>query len=172
MVLKPEPVFSAVEKIKANYQNGSTPKVVMMSPRGKKFDQITARGLVKKDSLIILCGHYEGFDERITELVDYELSIGDFVLTGGEIPVMAVVDTITRLIPGVLGDEKSSHEESFSHGVLEYPHYTRPDDFRGHKVPDVLKSGNHVKIEAWRRDQAVKKLKRIDQIYSSSRVLH
>lgn len=130
-----------------------------MTPRGQKFDQISARRLAKEDNLIIICGHYEGFDERIMELIDAEISIGDFVLTGGEIPAMAVVDAMVRLIPGVLGDETSAHDESFSRGLLEYPHYTRPDEFRGKKVPDVLKSGNHVKIEAWRREEAVKKTK-------------
>lgn len=193
MVLKPEPIFAAVEKIKndlrssriassepaAGTQRSSTtsrlpssalsrtssgsedldPKVILMTPRGKKFDQISARRLAKEDNLIIICGHYEGFDERIMKLVDGEISVGDFVLTGGEIPAMAVVDAVVRLIPGVLGDASSAHDESFSHGVLEYPHYTRPEDFRGLKVPEVLKSGNHVKIEAWRREQAVKKTK-------------
>lgn len=198
MVLKPEPIFAAIEKIKADLQssrlassepavgtqrssttaslpasalsrtssssadlnhNGFEPKVILMTPRGQKFDQISARRLAKEDNLIIICGHYEGFDERIMELIDAEISIGDFVLTGGEIPAMAVVDAMVRLIPGVLGDETSAHDESFSRGLLEYPHYTRPDEFRGKKVPDVLKSGNHVKIEAWRREEAVKKTK-------------
>lgn len=154
MVLKPEPIFAAVEDAK---KKSPKAKVLLMTPRGKKFDQINARKLAKEESLIIICGHYEGFDERIMELVNAEISIGDFVLTGGEIPAMAVVDAVVRLIPGVLGDEASSHDESFSRGVLEYPHFTRPDDFRGHKVPDVLKNGNHVKIEAWRRQEAVKK---------------
>ncbi len=156
MVLKCEPIFAATEHIKANNKD-LRPKVVLMTPRGKQFDQIQARQLVQEDSLIVICGHYEGFDERIMELVDMEISLGDFVLTGGEIPAMAVVDAVARLIPGVLGDETSAHDESFSRGVLEYPHYTRPDEFRGQKVPEVLKGGNHAKIEAWRREQAVRK---------------
>lgn len=154
MVLKPEPIYAAIEAIK---QKSPTAKVILMTPRGKKFDQITARKLAKEQTLIILCGHYEGFDERIMELVDVEISLGDFVMTGGEIAAMAVVDSVARLIPGVLGDEKSAQDESFAHGMLEYPHYTRPEEFRGQKVPEILKSGNHVKIEAWRREQAVAK---------------
>lgn len=158
MVLKCEPIFAAVEAIKASNKY-LHPNVILMTPRGKKFDQIQARQLVKEDSLIIICGHYEGFDERIMELVDMEISIGDFVLTGGEIPAMAVVDAVARLIPGVLGDENSAHDESFSRGLLEYPQYTRPNDFDGRVVPEVLLGGNHVKIEAWRRAQAVEKTK-------------
>lgn len=156
MVLKPEPIFGAVEAAK---KKSPKAKVILMTPRGQKFNQIAARKLSGEKALIIICGHYEGFDERIMELVDAEISIGDFVLTGGEIPAMAVVDAVARLIPGVLGDETSAHDESFSRGLLEYPQYTRPDDFRGKKVPDILKSGNHIKIEAWRREQAVEKTK-------------
>lgn len=154
MVLKPEPVFAAVEKIKA-IRPGA--KVVMLTPRGQQYTQSTARELAKEESLILLCGHYEGFDERIMALVDYELSIGDYVLTGGELPAMVLVDSIVRLIPGVLGGELSAHDESFSEDLLEYPHYTRPAEFRDMSVPDVLQSGHHGEIDSWRREQAQKK---------------
>ena len=156
MVLKPEPVFEAIESIQ---KEDKSCKVVMMSPRGKKFGQPLANKLSKEKSLIILCGHYEGFDERISKIVDYEISIGDYILTGGEIPAMALVDSIVRLVPGVLGDSQSNKDESFSSGVLEYPQYTRPEEFRGQKVPDVLKSGNHAEIAKWRKSQSLKKTK-------------
>ncbi len=154
MVLRVEPVFGAVESIKERAPNA---KVLLMSPRGKPLVQAMAQKFSKIASLIILCGHYEGFDERIMSLVDYELSIGDFVLTGGEIPAMAVVDSVVRLIPGVLGGKDSARDESFSQGLLEYPQYTRPDEWRGLSVPTVLKSGNHAQIVQWRKAQAVKK---------------
>ncbi|MCC7289176.1 tRNA (guanosine(37)-N1)-methyltransferase TrmD [bacterium] len=154
MVLRVEPVFAAVESIK---ETGPEAKVLLMTPRGKPFVQADAQKLSTEQSLIILCGHYEGFDERIMSLVDLEISMGDFVLTGGEIPAMAVVDSVVRLIPGVLGGEMSAHDESFSHGLLEYPQYTRPDEWRGMKVPDELKSGNHAQIAQWRKDQAIRK---------------
>lgn len=155
MVLRPEPMFDAVEMVKK--QNPEA-KVIILTPSGKKYNQATAQKLSQED-LILIAGHYEGFDERIAALADYELSVGDFVMTGGEIPAMAVVDSVIRLIPGVLGDETSSHDESFSDGLLEYPHYTRPDEFRGETVPEVLKSGNHAEIAKWRREQSVKKTK-------------
>ena len=154
MVLRVEPVFAAVESIKETEPDA---KVLLMTPRGKPFVQADAQKLSTEQSLIILCGHYEGFDERIMSLVDLEISMGDFVLTGGEIPAMAVVDSVVRLIPGVLGGEMSAHDESFSHGLLEYPQYTRPDEWRGMKVPDELKSGNHAQIAQWRKDQAIRK---------------
>lgn len=149
MVLKPEPVFEAVEALadKDTY-------VVMMTPTGRRFEQRVARELVGQKHLLFLCGSYEGFDERIRTLVRDEISIGDYVLTNGGLPAMVVIDAVTRLIPGVLGDDESSHDESFSHGLLEYPHYTRPAEFRGMKVPEVLMSGNHAVIEKWRREQA------------------
>jgi tRNA (guanine37-N1)-methyltransferase len=156
MVLKPEPVYEAVELLKEKMPKA---KVVMMTPRGEVFTQIVAKKLSKLEEVIILCGHYEGFDERIMELVDIEISAGDYVLTGGELPAMIVTDAIVRLIPGVLGDNQSAHDESFSQGLLEYPQYTRPDDYRGMKVPDVLLSGNHSKINEWRKAEAVKKTK-------------
>lgn len=154
MVLKPEPVFAAVESVK---KKSPKARVIMMTPRGVKLTQLKVRALSKEDDLVILCGHYEGFDERIAEIVDAEISIGDYILTGGELPAMVLVDSIVRLIPGVLGDKASPEEESFTQGLLEYPHYTRPDEFRGMKVPEILKGGNHVEIARWRKEQAVKK---------------
>ena len=152
MVLKSEPLFAAVEHAKKS--DGSA-KVLLMTPRGKTFVQADARRFAKaRKGLIIVCGHYEGYDERITSIVDEELSVGDYVLTGGELPAMIVADAVTRLIPGVLGGENSALEESFSDkDEKEYPHYTRPEEFRGLKVPDILLSGNHAEIAAWRRSQ-------------------
>lgn len=154
MLLKPEPVFAAVEYCQ---QDNSAAQVLMMTPRGKQFSQLDARRLAKFSGLIILCGHYEGFDERILSIVDEEVSIGDFILTGGEVPAMAIVDGVVRLLPGVLGDRRSHEEESFSQGLLEYAHYTRPQEFRGMKVPDELLGGNHTKIYQWRRQNAIAK---------------
>jgi tRNA (guanine37-N1)-methyltransferase len=150
MLLKPEPLFEAIESL----QRDKT-RVILLSPSGRKFDQPIARELAQQEDLILVCGSYEGFDERVREtLADDELSIGDYVLTNGALPAMVVIDAVTRLLPGVLGDDESSHDESFSHGLLEYPQYTRPAEFRGMKVPDVLLSGNHAEIEKWRREQA------------------
>ena len=154
MVLKPEPIFEAVESL----VSGKT-RVLMMAPAGRPFTQSIARDLAQQEHLLFLCGSYEGFDERIRTLAHDELSIGDYVLTNGGLPTMVVIDAVTRLIPGVLGDEESATDESFSHGLLEYPHYTRPAEFRGMKVPDVLMSGNHAEIEKWRREQARLKTK-------------
>jgi tRNA (guanine37-N1)-methyltransferase len=150
MLLKPEPLFEAIESL----QREKT-RVVLFSPAGRKFDQGIARELAQQEDLLFITGHYEGLDERVREaLVDEELSIGDYVLTNGALPAMVVVDAVTRLLPGVLGDDGSSLDESFSHGLLEYPQYTRPAEFRGMKVPEVLLSGNHAEIEKWRREQA------------------
>jgi tRNA (guanine37-N1)-methyltransferase len=150
MLLKPEPIFEAVEKIARE-----TTRVILMSPSGRPFTQAIARELAQLDDLLLVTGHYEGFDERIREhLADDELSIGDYVLTNGALPAMVVVDAVTRLLPGVLGDDESSNEESFTSGLLEYPHYTRPAEFRGMKVPEVLLSGNHAEIAKWRAEQA------------------
>jgi tRNA (guanine37-N1)-methyltransferase len=152
MVLKPEPVFAAVESLASEKT-----RVLMMAPTGRVFTQAVARELAGEEHLLILCGSYEGFDERIRTLIDDEISIGDYVLTNGGLPAMVVIDSVTRLIPGVLGDEESAHDESFSHPAspgLEYPHYTRPAEFRGMKVPEVLLSGNHAEIEKWRREQS------------------
>jgi tRNA (guanine37-N1)-methyltransferase len=150
MLMKPEPLFEAVESLKR-----AGTKVILLSPSGRKFSQEIARELAKATDLLLVTGHYEGFDERVREaLADDELSIGDYVLTNGALPAMVVIDAVTRLLPGVLGDDESSRDESFSHGLLEYPQYTRPAEFRGLKVPDVLVSGNHAEIERWRREQA------------------
>ena len=150
MLLKVEPLFEAVESLKR-----PETKVILLSPGGRKFTQEIARELSQEKDLLLVTGHYEGFDERVrTMLADDELSIGDYVLTNGALPAMVVIDAVTRLLPGVLGDDASSSDESFSAGLLEYPQYTRPAEFRGMKVPDVLLSGNHAEIEKWRREQA------------------
>jgi len=150
MLLKPEPIFEAVEKIAREKT-----RVILLSPAGRPFDQAIARELAQQEDLLLVTGHYEGFDERVREeLADDELSIGDYVLTNGALPAMVVVDAVTRLLPGVLGDDDSSKEESFSSGQLEYPQYTRPAEFRGMKVPEVLLSGNHAEIAKWRAEQA------------------
>jgi tRNA (guanine37-N1)-methyltransferase len=150
MLLKTEPVFEAVEQIAREKT-----RVILMSPSGRPFSQSIARELAQEEDLLLVTGHYEGFDERIREqLADDELSIGDYVLTNGALPAMVVVDAVTRLLPGVLGDDESSSEESFSGGLLEYPQYTRPAEFRGMKVPEVLLSGNHAEIAKWRAGQA------------------
>jgi len=153
MVLKPEPLFEAVESLR-----GEGTRVVLTSPSGRLFDQGLAREWAGSGHLIFLSGSYEGYDERIREhLVDDDVSIGDYVLTNGALPVMVMVDAVTRLLPGVLGDDASSVDESFSNGLLEYPHYTRPAEFRGWGVPEVLMSGNHAEIERWRRAQAARR---------------
>ena len=157
MLLKPEPVVAAIEHAKADNPDA---KVIILSPQGKRFNQAYAATLSILKGLILVAGHYEGFDERITDYADEELSIGDYVLTGGELPAMVVVDAVVRLIPGVLGGEQSSHDESFSDGVLEYPQYTRPVEFRGQKVPEVLQKGHHAEIKAWRSEQSTAKTKR------------
>jgi tRNA (guanine37-N1)-methyltransferase len=153
MLLKPEPLFAAVEHAK---KQDSTAIVYLMTPRGKRLVQKQAQQIADQgQGMIIICARYEGYDERITTVVDKQISIGDFVLTGGELPAMMLVDAVVRLIPGVLGGEKSAEIESFSHGTnLEFPQYTRPEDFRGMKVPDVLLSGNHAHIEKWRQQQS------------------
>jgi len=150
MLLKPEPLFEAIESLST-----AATRVILLSPAGRRFDQAIARELSRCEHLLLVSGHYEGFDERVREqLADDELSIGDFVLTNGALPAMVVIDAVTRLLPGVLGDDASAAEESFSHGLLEYPQYTRPAEFRGMKVPEVLLSGNHAEIAKWRAEQA------------------
>ncbi len=150
MLLKPEPLFEAVEQL-----SGEKTRVILLSPSGRKFDQAIARELAGQEHLLLVCGSYEGFDERIREhLADDELSIGDYVLTNGALPAMVIIDTVTRLLPGVLGDDESASDESFSAGLLEYPQYTRPAEFRGMRVPDVLLSGHHAEIAKWRAEQA------------------
>lgn len=183
MVLKPDPIFAAVEAVtgrmtptepdddpaearahaqeaaiegQAEMESSRPPRVILMCPQGETFTQTKAQELSREEHLIFICGHYEGYDERIrSHLVTDELSIGDYVLTGGELPAMAVVDAVVRLLPGVLGNESSAVTDSFSDGLLEYPHYTRPVNFRGLQVPDVLLSGHHAEIDKWRRQQSL-----------------
>ena len=151
MVMAVQPVMSALEAVK---QDGKKPFTVYMSPQGKLFNQKIAKELLEKEHLIFLCGHYEGVDERIIETaVDMELSVGDYVLTGGEIPAMAVIDCVCRMVPGVLPEEEAFTEESLYNGLLEYPQYTRPEEIEGKRVPDVLLSGHHKNIALWRRKQ-------------------
>jgi tRNA (guanine37-N1)-methyltransferase len=150
MVLKPEPIFEAVEALADD-----ATRVILMSPAGRLFDQAVAQELAGQQRLLFICAAYEGVDERVRqELADNELSIGDYVLTNGSLAAMVVIDAVTRLLPGALGDERSALDESFSEGLIEYPHYTRPAEYRGWKVPPVLLSGNHAEIEKWRREQA------------------
>ena len=172
MVMKPEPIFAAVEDLcgitekTSNVQRPTSnaqlqkPKVILMSPAGNRFDQQMATQLSHEPHLIVICGHYEGVDHRVAEqLVDLEISIGDYVLTNGAIAAVVLVDAVVRLIPGVLGDEQSAVDDTFSGGVLEAPQYTRPAEFRGWKVPDVLLSGNHAEIATWRKEQGLKRTK-------------
>ena len=150
MLLKPEPIFEAVEHLAGDHT-----RVVLLTPSGRTFRQEIAREFATHPHLLLVSGSYEGFDERIREqLADDEISIGDFVLTNGALPAMIIIDAVTRLLPGVLGDDESSHDESFSDGLLEYPHYTRPAEFRGMKVPEILLSGHHAEIAKWRAEQA------------------
>lgn len=191
MVLKPEPIFRAVEDLLSKSNKGPSeqiettadnsipdaasttsppsPRVILMCPQGEPFSQRKAEELAGEEHLIFICGHYEGYDERIREhLVTDELSIGDYVLTGGELPAMVMIDSITRLLPGVLGNEMSAVTDSFSTGLLEYPHYTRPAEFRGWKVPDILLSGHHANVADWRRKEALRRtwLRRPDLLES------
>jgi len=159
MVMKPEPFFAAVEAIReqAAGQNRA-PRVLLMCPQGETFTQSKVRELAEEDHLVFICGHYEGIDERVREnLVTDELSIGDYVLTGGELPAMVIIDAIARLLPGALGDARSAQQDSFSEYLLDYPHFTRPQSFRGLPVPEVLLSGNHEHIRLWRRKEAVRR---------------
>lgn len=155
MVLKPEPIFEAVRA-----RAGKGP-VILLTPQGELLNQGLVRELAGHDDLYLVCGRYEGVDERVaTHLVDKEISIGDYVLTGGELPAMVVIDAVSRLVAGVLGSEESPKDESFDQHLLEYPHYTRPAEFEGHPVPDVLRSGHHAEIERWRRAQAADRTRR------------
>jgi tRNA (guanine37-N1)-methyltransferase len=163
MVMKPEPIFAAVEELRdpakktSNVQLARS-KVILMSPAGRRFDQRMATELSREPHLIIICGHYEGIDHRVIEhLVDTEISIGDYVLTNGAIAAVVLVDAVVRLLPGVLGHEQSAADDSFSAGLLEAPQYTRPAEFRSWKVPDVLLSGNHAEIAAWRKEKALRR---------------
>ncbi|WP_410769286.1 tRNA (guanosine(37)-N1)-methyltransferase TrmD [Fontibacillus sp. BL9] len=189
MVLKAEPIFRAVEDLlgeagksseeRSTPMSGSgesaiepssrAPRIILMCPQGEPFSQNKAEELAGEEHLIFICGHYEGYDERIREhLVTDELSIGDYVLTGGELPAMVMIDSVTRLLPGVLGNEMSAVTDSFSTGMLEYPHYTRPVEFRGWKVPDILLSGHHANVADWRRKEALRRtwLRRPDLLNS------
>jgi tRNA (guanine37-N1)-methyltransferase len=168
MVMKPEPIFAAVEDLRGESRKTSNaeqskienrePKIILMSPTGRRFDQRLAEQLSQESHLVIVCGHYEGIDHRVVEhLIDEEISIGDYVLTNGAIAAVVVADAIVRLIPGVLGDEKSARDDSFREGLLEGPQYTRPAEFRGWKVPEILLSGNHGEIAKWRKEQAKKR---------------
>lgn len=181
MVLKAEPIFAAVEDLLAkqaaktieatasvedvsshdhegDVASVKAPRIILMCPQGETFTQRKAEELAQEDHLIFICGHYEGYDERIREhLVTDEISIGDYVLTGGELPAMTVIDSVSRLLPGVLGNASSAASDSFSTGLLEYPHYTRPAEFRGWKVPDVLISGHHANVAVWRRQEALRR---------------
>jgi len=153
MVMKVQPVVDCIEAVVERDRRRGP--IVLMTPQGEVFHQRQAHAFAERaDRLILVCGHYEGFDERIRAFCDMELSIGDYVLSGGEVPAMVVTDAVVRLVPGVLGDETSPHDESFSDGYLEYPQYTRPPEFRGMAVPDILLSGHHAEIEKWRREQA------------------
>ncbi|HET6597565.1 MAG TPA: tRNA (guanosine(37)-N1)-methyltransferase TrmD [Anaerolineales bacterium] len=159
MVMKPEPVFEAVESVLgiSSAQPTSLP-IILLTPQGRVFTQRVAEELARHEQIVLLCGRYEGVDERIrAHLVTDEISVGDYVLTGGELPALLVIDAVSRLIPGVLGDPTGAEDDSHSMGLLEYPHYTRPPEFRGWKVPEVLLSGDHAKIEAWRREQALER---------------
>lgn len=159
MVFMPGPLFAAVEGIRRTYPvEPGRDRVVLFCPQGARYDQEAARRLARYSRLILLCGRYKGVDERVREhLADEAISIGDYILTGGEIPALAVIDSVTRLMPGALGDEEAPQKDSFWDGTLDHPHYTRPADFRGHKVPEVLLSGDHERIAAWRREQARKR---------------
>ncbi len=155
MVLTPEPVFRAVDFLK---EDGEPRKIVLLSPQGRSFSQSMAEDFSKeKKRFVFICGRYEGIDERVRTLVDEEVSIGDYVISGGELAALVIIEAVTRLVPGALGDDRSIEDESFSWGLLDYPHYTRPREFRGLDVPPVLVSGNHKEIRTWRRREALKK---------------
>jgi tRNA (guanine37-N1)-methyltransferase len=156
MIMKPEPIFAAVEALTSEATD-QVP-IVLLTPKGRRFTQSVARSLSRQRRLVLICGRYEGIDERVhRHLATDEISIGDYVLAGGEVPAMVVVEAVTRLIPGVLGDPSAPFEDSHAEGLLEYPHYTRPPTFRGHAVPEVLLSGHHAEIVRWRRRQALRR---------------
>ena len=152
MLIKPEPVIDAINSIKSTSPGAW---VILLSPYGLTFNQEVAKSLSKKNHLLLVCGHYEGIDERVRHFIDEEISLGDFVLTGGEVAALAIIDAVSRLVPNVLGSYSSLEEESFSNGILEYPQYTRPREYKGYKVPEVLLSGHHKRIKEWRRKQAL-----------------
>jgi tRNA (guanine37-N1)-methyltransferase len=156
MVMKPEPIFEAVESVLADGRDEGEPAVVLLSARGRLFDQATAREFAGRRRLVLICGRYKGVDERVTSLATHEVSVGDFVLTGGELPAMIIIDAVARLIPGVLGDMESAETDSFFEGILGPPTYTRPEEYRGLRVPETLVSGNHARIRRWRRAEALR----------------
>ncbi len=155
MVLKPEPLFYAIKHVKEHTGNIGNRRILLMDPSGTTFTQEKAKELAQFDQLIFICGHYEGFDERIKPLADEAISIGDYILTGGELPAMVITDAVSRMLPGVLGSEESATTDSFYDGILEFPQYTRPREFEGMRVPEVLFSGDHGKIRKWRRQKAL-----------------
>jgi len=157
MVMKPEPIFAAVEAVLAE-ASSARPPVILMTPQGRPFTQALARELAQHERIVLICGRYEGVDERVREfLATDEISIGDYVLTGGELPALVVIDAVTRLLPGVLGDPGATLDDSHADALLEYPHYTRPANFRGQTVPDVLLSGDHAQVDRWRREQSLRR---------------
>lgn len=156
MLLKPEPIFEAVDAVKSARETKS-PRIVLMDPAGQRFDQQVAEEFSKEEHLIFICGHYEGYDERIRSIVTDEVSLGDYVLTGGELAALVMMDASIRLIPGVLGNQDSAVQDSHSSGLLKHPHYTRPAKYRGMEVPEVLMNGNHALIDQWRRDESIKR---------------
>ncbi len=157
MVMKPEPVFAAVEAIVTD-ASVARPPIILMTPQGRLFNQAVARELAQQEHIVLICGRYEGVDERVRRfLATDEISIGDYVLTGGELAALVLIDAVARLLPGVLGDPGAVLDDSHSDGLLEYPHYTRPPDFRGYAVPDVLLSGHHAQVERWRREQSLRR---------------
>jgi tRNA (guanine37-N1)-methyltransferase len=153
MIMKPEPIFAAVEDLRSKTP---TPKLILLSPRGQRYDQRMARKLCTEQHLVFLCGHYKDIDERVRTLIDLDISVGDYILSGGEIAALAVIDSVIRLLPGAISDPASADRDSFENGLLDHPHYTRPEDFRGMKVPEVLRSGHHAEIDKWRRGQALR----------------
>jgi len=154
MLIRVDVIDRAIKELDSRFRENDKPRIILTSARGKKFTQADARRLSKEKNIIIICGHYEGFDERISKLVDEEISIGDYVLTGGELPAMVIIDCVTRLLPGILGKDKSSQEESFSeNGLIEYSQYTRPAEYGGVKVPEILLSGDPQKIKEWQEKQ-------------------
>ena len=156
MLLKPEPIFEAIEEI-SEKSTSTNKRVILMDPAGKPFNQEMAEEFSKEEHLVFICGHYEGYDERIRTLVTDEVSLGDYVLTGGELAAMVMIDATVRLLPGVVGNKESILEDSHSTGLLEHPHYTRPASYRGMDVPEVLMSGNHAKIDEWRRKESLRR---------------
>lgn len=171
MVMRPEPLHEALESILGPVDQPHGATVLFMSPQGTPFSHEKAVELSRKERLLLICGHYEGMDERIREIwVDEEISIGDYVLTGGELPALVVIDAVARLVPGVLGNAESAENDSFAQGIFDYPHYTRPEEFLGRTVPEILLSGHHAQIERWRRKQALKRtlLKRPELIERAS----